>query len=455
MVASEAWLPSAGGLQRRRYHGYLPDPLSDWAPEPDAALQAAIDAADQHCARIGRMGGAPLGVAVASWVVARDESIQSSIIEGIRTSRDALAWAQYRERTGQPIFDANSALTLGAGRQLEAARELGERMREGEACRVEDLRALHAALCENTPDRHIAGVVRHEPIWIGPPNCRIEDAAFVAPPPSYVPDLLEDLTHYINSARHSPAFQAAAAHAQFEAIHPFEDGNGRTGRALIHAVLIARGVVNGAVPISSTLERERREYYAALNESHVLCAPGDSRARLSGLSRWLLLFRDAAAEAEEHVRHALESAEALISQWRNRARLRAGSGATALLEALPSMPILTADMAARRLGMSPKSARTAIRTLTRAGILKPIGGKRNGRYTVPDVIELIPTTTPEGGAVAANYSTAAAAASSLLDALPPNAAARQHIVCAYLGPRSKKPCLLPKGHGGQHRYTTR
>ncbi|TRY20334.1 Fic family protein, partial [Geobacillus sp. LEMMJ02] len=130
---------------------------------------------------------------------------------------------------------------------------------------------VHETLFENTQQSEMGGLLRSEPIWIGRAGCRIDEASFVAPPPLAVPDLLGDLVDYLNTTRHLAAMQAAVAHAQFETIHPFEDGNGRTGRALIHTVLNARGVASGAVPISAALNSDRQRYYRSLNATHVAC----------------------------------------------------------------------------------------------------------------------------------------------------------------------------------------
>ena len=132
---------------------------------------------------------------------------------------------------------------------LEALREaLALADREG-PIQVTDLCQLHARLMVGTRDDHLGGVVRTEQNWIG--GHTPLDAAFVPPPHARVPALLDDLCAYLSGSDHSPLVQAALVHAQLETIHPFADGNGRTGRALLHVELVGRSprAIDGALAL--------------------------------------------------------------------------------------------------------------------------------------------------------------------------------------------------------------
>ena len=343
------------------------------------------------------------------------------------------------DQVGQPVSDQNDALTLGAAKQVMAAVALGERMAKGGSCTLDDICDIHRILFERTRDQIIGGTLRDGPIWIGPAGCRIDEASFVAPPNEMVPALMNDLVSYLNSNDHPAALQAAIAHAQFETIHPFDDGNGRTGRALIHTVLNARGLVSGTVPLSTALGSDIAGYHAALNATRVVCGSADSDSRSVGTQEWLALFCRACEDAGRQAVSVVQSVEALAASWLASAAFRSDSAASALLKALPSMPVLDAKMAAEQLGFSVKAARAALNALERAQIVSPTGGRRNRRFIVPGLIDLVRGMGPDG-------------VQSRRDDPRTRSTAVPVTACGHIGPRSKKSCVLPKGHANQHRY---
>ena len=438
------------GDGRREYHAYVPYPLKGWAPLLDASAVLAVNEATQSIATISTMYAEFPHAALVDWVLARDESIRSSLIEGVSSTADALAWADYMRQAGQPISDENDALTLGAVKQVREAVELGEQMLSGRACTVEDIRSVHRSLFKDTRDQAIGGELRDGPMWVGPAGCLVDDASYVAPPQENIAELVDDLVAYLNSTEHPAVVQAAVAHSQLETIHPFNDGNGRTGRALIHTILNARGVARGALPVSTALAENLSRYYEALDATRVVCDADDSQTRSAGLTRWLSLFCDACREAERSATVAAELAAEVVAGWEAHTSFRSDSGAAALLKALPAMPVFDTEMVARRLGVTRNVARSAIASLERAHIVQPGAGRRNRRYAVPDTIELLRAMRPDSG-------------------LPPSAPARvraalrvsplisksARIGCGHRGVRSKRTCVLGRGHSGQHRYRKR
>jgi len=445
-ITAEGWMATRTGFGRRPYRAYVPHPLEGWEPTLAAEDVSAVTIADRALVAAGTLPQSELAGGLARWMLARDESIRSSIIEGVAATAAGLAWAEYQDRAGRPVSDENEALTLGATQQLAAAVELGQRMRTGYSCTLDDLCGIHSLLFAPTRDRSMGGVLRDEPIWIGPPGCLVDEATFVAPPEDQVPALMDDLVGYVNASDHPPVLRAVIAHAQFETIHPFGDGNGRTGRALIQTVLNAAGLADGAVPVSSALSRDQRGYYDALNATRVVCDAADTTTRSRGLRDWLTTFSNACVEAEHQAATVARTVEGLAQRWQAAAVFRRDSAAAAVLAALPSLPVLDAMTAAQHVGVTPRAARAALAALTDAGIVNSAGGRRNRRYTVPEMVALLRAMTPDGALVAG------VRPGPIPRSEPAAAAALPGATCGHYGPRAKRHCRLPPRHSGQHRY---
>ena len=170
---------------------------------------------------------------------------------------------------------------LGNVEAMQRAIDVGAGVEIG----VGELLEIHRLLLGSTADRAIAGVVRERQNWIGGNAYNPLEAAFVPPPPELVPELLDDLCRFIARGDLPPVVEAAIAHAQFETIHPFIDGNGRTGRALIYAVLRRRGEVTKYIPpISLLLAADQGSYIAGLDRYRA-GAVGERRAMVRGSDR--------------------------------------------------------------------------------------------------------------------------------------------------------------------------
>lgn len=224
---------------------------------PTVAMTELSEATLQAISRAD--GAAGPGSRMLSRVMIRSESVASSRIEHVEASAEDMARAIAGSRAN------SSAVSMVAASQ--AFRELWNRAEEHGAVSVADLLSAHRLLMaedEDLGDRRWAGMVREDQNWIGGGRFSPRDALFVPPPPDVVPELLEDLEQFLARDDLPVLVQATIAHAQFESIHPFTEGNGRIGRALIGALLRRRAVTTHvAMPVASGLYALREHYFAA------------------------------------------------------------------------------------------------------------------------------------------------------------------------------------------------
>ena len=209
------------------------------------------------------------------------------------------------------------------------------------------------------------------------------------PPPETVASLLEDLFLFCNEDSLPALAQAAIAHAQFETIHPFVDGNGRTGRVLIHLVLRRRRLgLRVLPPVSLILATWSRDYIGGLTGTRYVGAPHSPEAQ-AGANRWIGLFASACRRAVEDAGRFELQVRALQSAWHERVgHTRRDSAVRLLIEALSGAPMLTATTAAKLIGRSFQAASKAIDRLVSAGILVQVNvGRRNRAFEAPELIE--------------------------------------------------------------------
>ncbi|MFF2557397.1 Fic family protein [Nocardia sp. NPDC058058] len=222
-----------------------------------------------------------------------------------------------------------------------------------------------------------AGQLRDVQNWIGGSDYTPINAAHIPPPPELVPDLITDLLAFVNRTDLPILAQAAIAHAQFESIHPFTDGNGRIGRALISAVLRRRGLTRQVtVPLASVMLADTSRYFMHLNQFR----HGDVDSFVEYLATGAIHASEAAQDS------ALALAD-LPGRWRDIARPRTNSADESLLSALLETPILNADTAQHLTGTTEASTYRALGRLTDAGILELLSeSKRNRIWAATDVL---------------------------------------------------------------------
>jgi Fic family protein len=360
------------------YEAFVPQPLRELAVRLPGALAAAISEAENEIAGLNAIGTGHL--APLARLLLRTESIASSKVEGLQVDARTLARAEAKQETGRQI--GTQAVEVLAS--IDAMQLAVERAAETGAIGVADLGAIHGALLKDVAPK-MAGKVRAVQNWIGGNDYSPCGADFVPPPPEELDGLLTDLCAFCNEDALSPLTQAAIAHAQFETLHPFEDGNGRTGRALVQVLLRRRGLAHSYVPpISVMLARHKRSYIGGL-----------TAFREGDLDGWLETFSAAAASAARLAQGYLREVAELQERWRERLQAttsppRADAAAWAIIDALPGYPVITAAIAVAATGRTRPAIVNGVAQLEAAGVLLPLArGGRGRAWEVEGLLEVI------------------------------------------------------------------
>ncbi len=248
----------------------------------------------------------------------------------------------------------------------------------------------HRRLLAGTRLEEHGGRIRTVQNWIGGSSYNPCSAAFVPPPAEDVPALLDDLVAFCNDDDLPALAQAAIAHAQFETIHPFVDGNGRAGQVLIHLVLHRRGIATRFLPpVSLVLATRADDYVAGLTSTRYADDPG-SEAAHGGINGWVALVAATCRQAFVDAGWFEERVRQLQETWRQRAgHPRRDSAVYRLIGALPVAPALTVANAAELTGRSFQAANQAINRLVDAGALvQASAGRRNRAFEASELIEV-------------------------------------------------------------------
>jgi Fic family protein len=338
----------------------VPDPIGGYLPELSGATSALSERAGAAVRELNASSQELRPLEGLARQLLRSEALASSAIEELRISQRKLA----RAEVGAGGSDHRAREVLGNVRAMERAVEIADAAAD---FTVGDVLSIHAELATVPPLDRIAGKLREEQGWIGgwsPPG-----AAFVPAPPEHVPELADDLCEFMNRDDVSPVAQAAIAHAQFETVHPFGDGNGRVGRCLIHALLRRRGVAPRYVPpVSLVLATDKDAYVAGLEDF-----------RRDEVDRWVAQFAEAVEDSAEIALSLSRRLADLKAEWIARAEpMRSDSTARAILDHLSSFPVITAAIAAELTGRSRVAAINGLDHLARAGILTRHRNQRKG-----------------------------------------------------------------------------
>ena len=390
-VIKRHWSSNIGsGMSRRdrmscNYEAYVPDSLAGRRITLDGDVAADVVEAEVAIARLDVEASALIETEALARILLRAESVASSRIEGLEVGAGRLLRAEATRELGGHVKDITAVEVLA---NIDAMRFALDGFGPGNEIALERLLEVHRRLLRGTwLDKH-AGVVRAEQNWIGGSSHNPCSAAFVPSPPEHVPDLLEDLCSFCNEDSLPAVAQAAIAHAQFETIHPFVDGNGRTGRALIHLVLRRRGLATRVlVPVSLILATWARDYIDGLT-SFRYRGPASARPAHEGINLWVARFAGACTRAVGDA-VAFEARIARIEEdWRERlGSVREGSALDLLVRALPGAPLFTATGAAALIDRSFIAANEAIARLLAAGVIRQVSmGRRNRAFEAREVV---------------------------------------------------------------------
>lgn len=240
---------------------------------------------------------------------------------------------------------------------------------------AQSLLDVHEVLMRGQPHAD-PGTFRRQQVWIGATPTP-HGAAFVAPHHEQVAAAVEDLCAFVGRTDLPLLTHIAIAHAQFETIHPFNDGNGRTGRALVHAMLRRAGATSGStVPVSAGLLADVDAYVGGL-----------TAYRDGDVNPIVTAFVAATFTAIGNGRQLAEDLQTAQADWERGLTVRRDAAARRLLPMLPAHPALSSGIVQDLLGVTQPTADSAIRALLDAGILATAGGGQRYRaYVVPDVI---------------------------------------------------------------------
>jgi len=331
-------------------------PVRAWVPHPLASQDFEVGTrtarrTEQAIAALHASGGASARFEPIALLLLRAEGVASSYIEGLRTPVTDVAAAE--------VGDTSNATAAWVADNLTAVRHALDGA--GRNLTIEDIHEWHRRLMGPTGrlPEDMVGSFRTAQSWIGGTSPRT--ASFVPPPPERVEDLIVDLVDFVNAESVDPVTQAAVAHAQFETIHPYGDGNGRIGRILIGWILVHRTGITVPPPVSVFIARDPGGYLAGL-----------TRFRLGELDPWVDWLAAELQYSAEAAQELLVRSEQLLEEWSRRIDdLRADATARLVLPILFDHPVVSSDLVAERVAVSERAARAALAVLAERCILEP------------------------------------------------------------------------------------
>lgn len=365
--------------------GLVPTEQGQWAFVPDplprhvdlsSSLIYLLDEASRAVATLAGVGETLPNPHLLIRPFLRREAVLSSKIEGTQASISELfmfeaSGAQRDPRDAREVANYVHALELG----LELLNELP-------LC-IRLINRVHQRLLLGVRgEQAVPGELRTGQVWIAPLGTPIHEARFIPPPANLVPDLLADWERYVNEdLRIPPLVQCALMHYQFEAIHPYFDGNGRIGRLLIILFLCTKQVLpTPLLYLSAYFERNRDAYYDRLYD---VSSTGNWQA-------WLEFFLEGVAQQARDAVVRSRRVRQLQQRYRDLLQERHESGnAFSLLDELFANPFMTAPRASAVLGLTPAGARRVLERLAQTGIVEYVSGAWPRLYVARELLQAI------------------------------------------------------------------
>jgi Fic family protein len=375
--------------QSCRYDVYIPDYLAGQEFTFGSSVAADISDAERAARDLDAKTSTLADTEALARLLLRTESVASSRIEGFVVGARRLLRADAARASGEDGPDVTAAEVLG---NIEAMTYALQTVQAGSPITVPVLLETHRRLLEGTAlgEDH-GGRIRDRQNWIGGNSYNPCAAVFVPPPPEHVEDLLIDLCAFCNEDSLPPVAQAAIAHAQFENIHPFADGNGRVGRALIHMVFRSRGLTQRvSPPVSLVLATHVQDYLAGLRGTAYV-GPRDSKRAVAAINHWLGIFAGACARAAADAIAFEERIRAIQSEWRTRlGPVRSDAAALRLIDVLPGAPVITLASAQSMIDRSLRATIDAMKRLSDVGVVTPahLGRQRKQLYEAREIIDV-------------------------------------------------------------------
>lgn len=345
---------------------FVPYPLP---PEPPLQMETLKRLLERAALALGRLDSVTLLLpepAIFLYAYVRREAVLSSQIEGTQSSLADLLLFELEQSPGAPINDV-----LEVSHYVAALEHGMQRLREGMPLSNRLLREMHGVLlARGRGATKQPGEFRRTQNWIG--GTRPGNAHFVPPPPHLVPECMAALERFLHDTTLPTLIKAGLAHAQFETIHPFLDGNGRLGRLLVSFILHHEGVLQRPLLyLSLFLKQNRREYYRLLDATRF---EGDWEA-------WLQFFLEG---VEGTAQNAVETARRLVQLFQqDTARVaelgRLAPSAQQVLNAFKERPLQMARQVQQRTGISMPTVNECISRLCALGVLSEVTGKRRNR----------------------------------------------------------------------------
>lgn len=294
----------------------------------------------------------------------RSESAASSQIEHLTSSVRNVAMAELADDA--PM---NARIVQGNVAAMREALSLSSELS------VPYIRTIHKTLIDPTGDS-FGGELRDEQVWVGGTAYSPHGALYVPPIPERVEACLDDLVAFAVRDDVNALAKAAIVHAQFETIHPFIDGNGRTGRVLLHHVLQQGGLLaNSTLPVSAGLLHDSDAYMAAI----AAYQQGDTGRIIESVVEALEL----ALVIGNRIAGAIDD---IMGTWNGRITERSGSAIWRLPALLAEQPVVTVAFVAERLGVTPRAASSIVSRACAYGMLRPLGSKRRGDFYQSDAL---------------------------------------------------------------------